>query len=162
MKFQHFTVKSPVGHFHAILENNFVRASGFGSLEDLIKKLDKNLSVKDIEKIKGHEYEKLIKSYFNGDKNALNLIPYKQEGSKFKKKIWDSISKVKYGEIISYKALAILAGNSRAIRAAGSACGDNLICLIVPCHRILKSNGETGNYFYGSKIKNYLLALERA
>jgi methylated-DNA-[protein]-cysteine S-methyltransferase len=70
--------------------------------------------------------------------------------------------KIPAGKTISYSELAKWAGSPDAVRAAGTACANNLIALIVPCHRIIKSNGEIGNYGYGVKIKKLLLTHEGA
>ena len=76
--------------------------------------------------------------------------------------IWDVISAVPYGKTISYKTLAKASGNPAAIRAAGTVCGLNRLILLIPCHRVLKSDGSIGSYLYGPKIKESLLRHEGA
>lgn len=166
MNLSYITTSTPLGDFHMICEReagiDLVCASGFGELEDLIQKCKNDLEKSELKEAKNHPYEKLISQYFNGDKEALNNIQYKQEGTSFQQKVWKALSKIKPGKTISYKDLAKSAGNIEAVRAAGTACGRNMICLIVPCHRILRSDGGLGGYFYGPKIKKYLLKLEGA
>jgi methylated-DNA-[protein]-cysteine S-methyltransferase len=66
------------------------------------------------------------------------------------------------GEVITYAELAARAGNSRAVRAAGSACAQNMVAPIVPCHRIVRTGGSLGGYYYGLPVKEWLLAHEQA
>jgi len=70
--------------------------------------------------------------------------------------------KVSPGKTISYSELAKRAGSADAVRAAGSACARNLIALVVPCHRIVKTGGALGNYAYGLPVKEWLLRHEGA
>ncbi|NBO17252.1 MAG: MGMT family protein [Actinobacteria bacterium] len=70
--------------------------------------------------------------------------------------------KIPAGKTLSYAELAKRAGSADAIRAAGTACGNNLIAPIIPCHRIIKSGGALGNYGYGIKVKEWLLTHEGA
>ncbi|XP_060097399.1 methylated-DNA--protein-cysteine methyltransferase isoform X2 [Heteronotia binoei] len=68
---------------------------------------------------------------------------------------------VKFGEAVSYKQLAALAGNSKAARAVGGAMRSNPVPIIIPCHRVICSSGQTGNYTGGSHLKEWLLSHER-
>ena len=172
MEFYSITTTTPVGDFHMIVEhtmenknmkNDVVLVSGFGNLDKLRKRLPKELQSITLEEVKSrHPYEKFIVQYFKGDSSALKNIPYQQTGSEFNQDVWHSISKVKFGKTISYKELALKAGRPAAIRAVGTACGLNRLVLIIPCHRIIRSDGKIGEYLYGQKIKNYLLETEKA
>ncbi|KAJ7400550.1 hypothetical protein BTVI_104446 [Pitangus sulphuratus] len=75
--------------------------------------------------------------------------------------LWTLMNDVKFGEAISYKQLADLAGNSRAARAVGGAMRSNPIPIIIPCHRVIRSSGETGNYGGGRLLKEWLLSHEK-
>ena len=164
MKLQYLQVETPIGDFNIIIksETAVVCTSGFGKLSELQKRLPKELASLKLEKANYHNsYGKLINAYFKGDVQALNDIPHKQNGSNFYQKTWKVMSTIKPGKTISYKELAIKSGNSSAVRPAGTACAQNRIPLIVPCHRIIKSDGSAGNYLYGSSIKKYLLEHER-
>ena len=70
--------------------------------------------------------------------------------------------KIPAGKTLSYAELAAKAGSANAVRAAGSACARNLIAPIVPCHRVVKTGGELGNYAYGLHLKEELLRFESA
>lgn len=141
--------ETPVGNFFMILRGDKVIRSGFGRNDE------------NIEIIKNHSYIDLVNDYFKGDKNALNKIKYEQKSTDFTNKVWGSISLIPHGKTINYTELAKNAGKPKAIRASASACGKNNITLIIPCHRVIRSDGKTGNYAYGSKIKKFLLDLEK-
>ena len=73
---------------------------------------------------------------------------------------WKELRKIKGGKVLSYAQLAKNAGNAKAVRAAGSACAKNLIAPFVPCHRVIKTSGEIGNYGFGVSLKRALLEHE--
>ncbi|XP_042644685.1 methylated-DNA--protein-cysteine methyltransferase [Tyto alba] len=75
--------------------------------------------------------------------------------------LWTLLRHVKFGEAVSYKQLADLAGNSRAARAVGGAMRSNPIPILIPCHRVIRSNGQTGNYGGGNLMKEWLLSHEK-
>lgn len=157
-------VDTPVGVFGMIIQNcdgiDTVVASGFGALDVLQQRLPKELTGKEIIEQKDHPYVGRVQEYFQGQVTAIDLIPYMQPGSAFYQQVWDAMRTVAPGHPISYKELALKAEHPTAIRAAGSACAQNRIVLLVPCHRILKSGGDVGSYLYGSSIKKYLLEHE--
>ncbi|XP_051475773.1 methylated-DNA--protein-cysteine methyltransferase [Apus apus] len=78
-----------------------------------------------------------------------------------KQVLWTLLRDVKFGEAVSYKQLADLAGNGRAARAVGGAMRSNPIPIIIPCHRVIRSSGQTGNYGGGNLMKEWLLSHER-
>jgi len=102
----------------------------------------------------------LLKDYFDGDISAINGIKVSQPGATFSQAAWKAMRKVK--GVISYADLAERAGSPAAVRAAGSACAKNAIVLVVPCHRIVKTGGNLGNYAYGLNKKEWLLRHEGA
>ncbi|NXB80447.1 MGMT methyltransferase, partial [Donacobius atricapilla] len=75
--------------------------------------------------------------------------------------LWTLLRDVKFGEAVSYKQLADLAGNSRAARAVGGAMRSNPIPIIIPCHRVIRSSGDSGNYGGGQLLKEWLLSHEK-
>lgn len=80
----------------------------------------------------------------------------------FRRRVVRAIHRIPYGETRSYTEIAASAGNERAVRAAGSACGANPIPIVVPCHRVLRSGGALGGYGGGLEMKEALLGLEGA
>jgi methylated-DNA-[protein]-cysteine S-methyltransferase len=154
---------TPDGEFHILINNNDVAlASGFGAAKDIVARLPKELRSGYLESLASHPYQKHVESYFDGNKAALDSIPRTQAGSDFQKRVWHAISSISYGNTISYKQLAKASGNPAAIRAAGTICGLNKLILLIPCHRVLKSDGSIGSYLYGSVIKESLLRREGA
>jgi|AntRauTorckE5430_2_1112549.scaffolds.fasta_scaffold00101_27 AraC family transcriptional regulator of adaptative response/methylated-DNA-[protein]-cysteine methyltransferase len=83
-------------------------------------------------------------------------------GTKFQQQVWQALQSIPSGEVISYAELARRAGRPKAVRAAASACGANPVAVLVPCHRVLRSNGDLGGYNGGVAIKKALLAHEQA
>ncbi|NWX05723.1 MGMT methyltransferase, partial [Caloenas nicobarica] len=75
--------------------------------------------------------------------------------------LWTLLRDVKFGEAVSYKQLADLAGNSKAARAVGAAMRSNPIPIIIPCHRVIRSSGQSGNYGGGHLLKEWLLSHEK-
>ena len=102
----------------------------------------------------------MVSDYFDGDLRALDGIKVDQEGEKFSQSAWRVMRKISPGRTLTYADLAKRAGSEDAVRAAGSACARNLIALVVPCHRIVKTGGALGNYAYGLKYKQWLLSHE--
>ena len=98
--------------------------------------------------------------WLQGDASALLSIGVAQSGTPFKQSVWHAMRQISAGEPVSYARLAAMAGNSGAVRAAASACATNQIPLIVPCHRVIKSDGSIGNYYWGSAMKAQLLEHE--
>jgi methylated-DNA-[protein]-cysteine S-methyltransferase len=82
------------------------------------------------------------------------------EGTEFQRKAWQAMRKIPFGETISYGEQARKVGKPKAYRAVGSANGKNPIPIIVPCHRVLASDGSLGGYSLGLSMKRRLLALE--
>lgn len=157
------TLKTPVGTLYLISHEQVLLAAGFKSLNDLIARLseeDSALEVKNVKEIA--KISELISDYFDGDLNAINSIEVRQPGAKFSQNVWKSLRKIPAGKTWSYAELAKKSGSPDAVRAAGTACGNNLIAPIIPCHRVVKSGGALGNYGYGVKVKEWLLRHEGA
>ena len=102
----------------------------------------------------------LISDYFDGDLTALNGIQVRQPGAAFSQAAWKAMRKIAAGKAYSDAYLAAKAGSPAAVRAAGSACANNAIMLVVPCHRVVKTGGALGNYAYGVDKKEWLLTHE--
>ncbi len=101
-----------------------------------------------------------IKNFLGKKSKEIKLTPDFLTGTDFQKKIWSELMKVPYGETVSYKGMAGKIGKPHAFRAAGTAIGKNPLLILVPCHRVIKSSGEIGNFSSGVKIKKLLLDLE--
>ncbi|KXK38752.1 MAG: methylated-DNA--protein-cysteine methyltransferase [Bacteroidetes bacterium OLB9] len=98
--------------------------------------------------------------YFTGDLHDFNL-PLELDGyTNFSLRVWHELIKIPYGNTISYKTLAIRLGDVKCIRAAARANGSNPIPIIIPCHRVIGSDGSLTGYALGLDVKKYLLELE--
>ncbi len=102
-----------------------------------------------------------VDEYLRGDRNKFD-IPLLMVGTEFQRSVWDELLKVPYGKTSTYMRLAASVNNEKAIRAVASANGANAISLIVPCHRIIGSNGDLVGYAGGLPVKKRLLELEGA
>jgi methylated-DNA-[protein]-cysteine S-methyltransferase len=101
-----------------------------------------------------------LRAYFAGEIESFDL-PLAPAGTTFQQKVWSDLRKIPYGETISYGELAKRIGNPKASRAVGLANGSNPIPIIIPCHRVIGSNGKLTGYGGGLPIKEKLLALEK-
>ena len=81
-------------------------------------------------------------------------------GTDFQKKVWSELLKIPYGKLMTYKAIAIMLGNENAMRAVGRANATNHAPIIIPCHRVIASDGKLGGYSGGVSLKEKLLELE--
>lgn len=104
--------------------------------------------------------EKQLQEYFLGKRKTFE-IALNPAGTEFQKKLWKKICQIPYGKTVSYKEIAKSIGNDKAVRAVGTAIGKNPIAIIVPCHRVIGSNGSMTGYAYGINKKIALLRLER-
>jgi len=138
-------------------------ASGFSNFKELSNQLEVEDQVRESKEVKRIPIvSDLIEDYLQGDLKALDGISVRQPGERFSQSAWKAMRKVSPGKTISYGELAQKAGSPDAVRAAGSACARNLIALVVPCHRIVKTGGALGNYAYGLDVKEWLLRHEGA
>ena len=157
------SVKTPIGALSIISREQILLATGFATHEELMKGLSQADKESDSKKVTMIPViTDLLRDYFDGDLHALDGIQVDQPGESFSQKAWKGMRKVTPGKVISYADLARKAGSPDAVRAAGSACARNLIAVVVPCHRIVKTGGALGNYAYGLKYKEWLLRHEGA
>lgn len=91
---------------------------------------------------------------------SANDIPLDVKGTAFQEAVWTELRKIPPGETRSYAQIAAAAGNPKAVRAAGSANGANCVAVLIPCHRVVRSDGSVGGYAYGTQIKRELLERE--
>lgn len=101
-----------------------------------------------------------LQEYFCGQRKTFNL-PLFAEGTAFQQKVWQALQAIPYGQVASYKEIAVRVGNPKACRAVGMANHNNPICIIVPCHRVVGTNGKLTGYAGGIDIKEKLLDLEK-
>lgn len=105
-------------------------------------------------------FKKQLSDYFSGKLREFHHRIIFLSGTDFEKKVWLSLREVPYGETRTYKWLAERVGNPRAMRAVGQALSRNPIPIVLPCHRIIESDGSIGGYSSGVDKKRRLLDLE--
>ncbi|MBV9870800.1 MAG: methylated-DNA--[protein]-cysteine S-methyltransferase [Frankiaceae bacterium] len=156
------TITTPIGDLSLLARDDVIVAAGFATPQEMAERFtDDELVLKsDLGRL-----SRAVEAYFDGDLRALDDLPVSQPGGDFTQTAWKVMREVPPGETITYTELAARAGNSKAVRAAGSACARNLIAPIIPCHRIVRTGGTTagklGGYYYGLSAKEWLLAHER-
>jgi len=161
------TVATPVGPLSALAEGDVVRAMGFvADPAALLPRLP--VPWRGARLTPGRATSasspvvRAVTAYLAGDLAALDRLAVAQAGGPFRQRAWDELRRVRPGAPVSYAELARRAGAPAAVRAAGSACARNAIALVVPCHRVLRSDGTLGGYAYGTHVKSWLLEHERA
>jgi len=102
---------------------------------------------------------KLLDLYFKGVRIDLDY-PLILKGSEFQLKVWEKVREIGYGEVRSYGWIAKRIGMPKAARAVGRAVASNPVALIIPCHRVIRSDGTIGGFGYGVGLKRKLLKLE--
>lgn len=103
-----------------------------------------------------------LEEYFSGARRHFDLPLDLALSSGFRQVVQRDLTRIAYGQTLSYKQVAERVGNPNAVRAVGTACATNPLPIVVPCHRVLRSDGSLGGYLAGLEVKERLLALEGA
>jgi methylated-DNA-[protein]-cysteine S-methyltransferase len=160
------TVDTPVGQVVvAATERGLVRVALPGqAVEDVLTRLATEISPRVIAYPRRlDEARRELDQYFAGERERFELpLDWRLSHPGFYRRVLRATAKVPFGEVITYTDAAERAGSPRAFRAAGSALGSNPIPIVVPCHRVVRSGGELGNYGGGPQMKRFLLELEQA
>ena len=143
-------IETPIGVFRAVVVDGAVQTAGF--------QLGRKAAPRDAGNAAG--VRDRLAAYFTGDVDALDDIDVAPEGTLFKQLVWKALREVRAGETVSYGELAKRVGAPGAARAVGTANATNPICLIIPCHRVIRAGGELGGYGFGVDRKRWLLAHE--
>lgn len=101
-----------------------------------------------------------LKEYLCGERKIFD-VPIMPIGTKFQKTVWNCLKTVEYGKTMTYKQIAVAIGKPNACRAVGNANNKNPISIIIPCHRIIGTNGKLTGYAGGLDIKEFLLNIEK-
>ncbi len=107
----------------------------------------------------GNKLNQELNAYLAGDLREFS-VPVEMCGTAFQKQVWQALQGIGYGQIRSYGQIAVQIGNKAAVRAVGTANGANPVPIIVPCHRVIGSNGTLTGYAGGLELKQHLLKLE--
>jgi methylated-DNA-[protein]-cysteine S-methyltransferase len=153
------TMKSPVGVLKLV-------ASDRGLAAILWENDDpKRIRLSPLAEDKNHsvllETERQLNDYFAGKRKKFSL-KFDTVGTEFQKEVWQALAAIPFGETRSYGQIAKQIGRPKAVRAVGAANGKNPISIIVPCHRVIGSNGKLTGFAGGLEIKATLLRIEEA
>lgn len=115
----------------------------------------------ELQRKKFHREEKLFSQYFEGKKEDFTSLPLDFiSGTPYQRKVWLETRKIPYGKTQTYKSLAIKL-NHRGYRSIGQALSRNPLLIVIPCHRVLSSDGSIGGFTGGLELKKFLLRLEK-
>lgn len=145
-------LKSPLGLLKITVKHDKLISIRYTN--EKVKKIEKDINLKVMK-----ETLTQLKEYFNKKREVFELA-LKIAGTDFQQDVYKTLLKVNYGEVITYKKLAAMSGHPNAYRAVGTALKKNKIPIIIPCHRVIKSDNSLGNYTGGKERKEKLLKLE--
>jgi len=163
MKIFYNTFKSPIGEILATKTEKGLSFISFpkNTWDKFLSALNKDKSIDLIEnKNNFSSLNRNLKAYFSGRKVNFREKLDLTGGTDFQKRVWKAMLKIPYGETRSYSWLAQKAGGKNKARATGVACGANPIPIIIPCHRVIKSDKTIGGYSGGLGFKKKLLQIE--
>ena len=159
------TFKTPFGDLFVVstfTDQPMVIGAGFGRKSDLLSRISHDRSELEISKnSNSNSISTAVSDWLDGDLSAFDLLVTEQIGSSFRQQCWKAMRKIPPAKTISYAQLASKTKSPNAVRAAATACAQNLIAPIIPCHRIVRSDGSLGRYGYGELTKHKLLEFEK-
>lgn len=159
------TVPGPLGELALLVHDDVLVAAGFATPDEHHARLRTTAPLRQVNDL--GPFSSALAAYFDGDVRAMDTLPVLQPGGAFRQAAWKVMRDVPPGQTITYAELATRAGSPLAARAAGSACAQNLIAPVIPCHRIIRGADapaarRLGGYAYGLSRKEWLLTHERA
>lgn len=158
---------SPIGPLTIVGTKKGLCILEFGSMEDVEERLSGWLKKQSFagELINSREallqVVHALEEYFSGNLEKFDL-PIDLHGTPFQKKVWNELLNIEYGTTKSYKDIAEAIAAPKAVRAIGTAIGQNPVPIIIPCHRVINSNGKLGGFTGGIDKKQKLLKIENA
>ena len=154
-----WTVSTPTLPLSVIADDDIIVAAGFADPLVLAGRLiDDNRRVEPVDDLGA--ISQSVMAYLDGDLDALDGAALDQPGQVFHQQVWEVMRQIPAGQTWTYTELATKAGRPAAVRSAASACARNLIAPFVPCHRVVRSDGTMGGYYYGTDVKRWLLMHE--
>lgn len=142
--------KSPIGLLEIISDGTSILSCNFVEKEGITKELP-DILVRSLTQ---------LEEFFRKERKDFD-VPIAPTGTAFQQKVWRELLHIPYGKTITYKELASRIGQEKAVRAVGNANGKNPISIIIPCHRVIGSDGELVGYGGGLDRKKWLLEFER-
>ncbi|MDO5654904.1 MAG: methylated-DNA--[protein]-cysteine S-methyltransferase [Flavobacteriaceae bacterium] len=146
-------IQTPIGELFATISEKGIERLDFNQIHKL-----ESFSL--IENEIFSNLKKQLSEYFSGQRKAFHL-PIHLKGTEFQLRVWNQLMEIPYGKTISYKMQSLELQNHKAIRAIATANAKNPIMVIVPCHRVIGSDGRLSGYAGGIQAKEWLLNLEQ-
>lgn len=154
------SIQTPVGPLVAVFDtHDRVHVMGFGDITGLLRRHPAGGQVRQA--TEPGPVGTAMQAYLDGDLTGLDRLVVSQPGGDFHQRAWDIMRAIPAGETISYGELARRLGSPDASQAAGVACAANAAAPVVPCHRVVGSDGSLHGYAYGLPVKRWLLDHER-
>lgn len=158
MKLGYAAYQSPFGKIRVIADEHGIKRVELFE-DDWVQFLEENPDVEEDLDLCGDAIQQL-EEYFRGERKDFHL-PLSIEGTEFRKKVWNALREIPYGEVRSYADLADMIGNPKAVRAVGQANRVNPLPIIIPCHRVIGKSGSLVGYAGGNThIQKELLEVE--
>jgi methylated-DNA-[protein]-cysteine S-methyltransferase len=158
MNYRHKKIKTPVGDLHLVSTGKALAAAIFeNGWNEFAKNQNYKLEIEEDEILNRTETQ--LNEYFAGTRKDFD-IPLQLEGTNFQNAAWNGLLTIPYGTTVTYSEQAKKINKPDAIRAVGTANGQNKIAIIIPCHRVIGKNGTLTGYAGGIEIKKKLLELE--
>jgi methylated-DNA-[protein]-cysteine S-methyltransferase len=159
------TLGTPAGGLSVIVAGEVVVAAGFAPVDAMAARLSGpvagSLAGRGLRERRDlGSVSRAVLAYLAGDLAALDAVEVDQPGAGFTQEVWRLMREIPAGSTWTYAELATKAGRPAAVRAVGNACARNLVAPFVPCHRVLRTGGGLGGYYYGLPVKQWLLAHE--
>lgn len=158
-------ISTPIGRMISLSDANYLYLLEFMDRRGLEKEIEKLRNKHNARIIPGQteinsNLEEQLKLYFQKKLQTFS-IPLFKDGSPFQKQVWEILETIPSGTTCTYQDIANKLGNKNFVRAVGNANGANQLAIIIPCHRVIKTNGNLGGYASGIERKKYLLELEK-
>ena len=159
MKLKYKIIKTPVGPLKIVIRDQVLAAILWDNEKPNRVRLDQMTEDKKDPLIL--EIEKQLNDYFLHQRTAFNL-PIETRGTAFQQEVWNLLNQIPYGSTWTYKDIALKMDRPQAVRAVGAAIGRNPISIVIPCHRVIASNGSLAGFAGGIHRKQILLDLENS
>ena len=158
-------ISTPIGRMLSLSDDEYLYLLEFEDRRGLEREIEQlrvkyNFRIIYGQTIINQQVEQQLGEYFRGERTEFSL-PLFYDGSPFQKEVWKILETIPSGETLSYRDIALRLGDKNKVRAVGRANGTNKIAIVIPCHRVIGSDGNLTGYAGGLERKQYLLELEK-